>query len=203
MPTTNSSTILTFAEMAFLMSLVGDADRATACRRLGVPNVEESAELAMAGLASLAARGLAAAQSDELTLSSDLAAISVGIVSAQVNGTLGIASPGVTDILQVFCGEVQSLTVRPLAFGCFRIDGLASEVTTSGLMSTLFEALISEDAGQMAVIAKIDGIDGEGVSAVRSANGALTVYNGQGSEQSVEKADLVPVVRELLDHALT
>lgn len=184
---------LSFAELAFVLSLTDAAHGEVVCRRLGVPHVRSDDQLAAAGLASLALRGLAERHEDRLDLSPEVAAVAAAVVTAAETATIAVTHDDVTTLTQVFIGQVQSVAVRPAAFGCFRFGGLNDRAALSDVVAALFQGAIDE--GRSAIAAMIN--DDTRITAV-SRNGSVGVTVDDGTDTTVLAADVESVIASML-----
>lgn len=184
---------LSFAELAFVLSLTATTDGALVCRRLGVPHVSCDDQLASAGLASLALRGLAERRDDRLELSPEVAAVAAAVVTASETATIAVTHDNLTTLTQVFTGQVQSVAVRPAAFGCFRFGGLSDQAALSDVVAALFQAAIND--GRSAIVAMIN--DHRRITAVRR-NGSVGVTVDDGAETAVVAADVESAIAGIL-----
>ena len=188
------SITLSFAELAFILSLADAGDGAVACRRLGVPHVLTDDQLAGAGLASLALRGLAANRDSALELSPQVAAVAAGLVSAVDTATVAVTREDATSLTQLFIGPTQSIAVRPLALGCFRFDGLSDESSLAAVVAALFASALAD--GPAVLAAAIN--DQIRITAVND-DGPVAIAVDDGSGTRVELVDIAATIRSIVN----
>lgn len=190
---TGSTITLSFAELAFVLSLA-DVDGGKAiCVRLGVPNVRSDDQLASAGLASLALRGLARQRESSLELSPEVAAVCAGLLSASQTATVAVTHDEATIVTQLFVGDVQSMAVRRVALGCYQFDGLSDEATLSKVVSSLFASALND--GRSAVAAMVD--DRTSITAV-NGDGSVVVAIGDEVGTTVDLVDIEDTIGSIL-----
>lgn len=131
-----SMIVLSFAELAFLTALNGESKGRRAAALLGVPLVAADDSVAQAGLSSLALRGLAGQEADELVLDPRVAAVMQGLLTFESHATVA-TGPEISATVQLMVGRKQSLSIRPMALGCFQFDGLRPSCKLEDLVVAL------------------------------------------------------------------
>lgn len=166
----DSTIALSFAELCFLFSIVGD-DGAPARDRLGVPAASGDDRLAQAGLSSLALRDLARSTDGQIVLAPEVGAVLAGLCHPSTAATVAVRSEDSADIVQFFLGDRQSLAVSQRAFACFQFDGLDGVAKLSDLVTSLALA-----GGERVVAVSVD--DARPLELAVSADRAIAVVDG-------------------------
>jgi hypothetical protein len=184
-----STITLSFAELGFLLSLVGEDTAVVPRGRLGVPALDSDDRLAQSGLSSLALRDLARSADGGVVLAPEVGAVLAGLCNATTAATVAVRSDDSADVVQFFLGDRQSLAVSQRAFACFQFDGLDDDAKVCDVVTSL--AL----AGGDRVVAV--SVDDRSFEVAVSADRALAVVDG--AESNLDLTSLGSFVAAQLD----
>lgn len=187
----DSALNLSFAEISFVMALVGDDLAGQACERLGVPITTVDDPVSQAGVAGLALRDLAREAEGALELAPPLAAVVQGLRTVKHHATVSTAVAEGAYPLQIFVGDDQSLVVRPLALGCFRFDALDS----GGGLPEVVTAIVCEPREPRVVMVDLGAA---GTVIVSAAEGTASISTDGVSQRELPLAELETEIREIL-----